>query len=238
MKHLIFYFFMCLLTGMGVHGVFDTVPIIAIILGLGSLIAAYFLKHTRKLFFLCLIIASVNLGVLLVSTSPAKTYSSIWSGLVKNYNNGTVTIEGIVDKSIRTTKVFGQKRQSFVLRRLVLDESRKLPGKIVVLAQNLPDVHFGDHLSMRGSLRNPEPQRNPHGFDQKAYFLTQGIYAIFDVKSLDGFKQKETSQLFYFIKNSILKRMKILSPVSQSVGSAIFLGERSALDSGLKRSST
>ena len=61
---------------------------------------------------------------------------------------------------------------------LLSDPSRAVPAKFLIRFQELIPLRYGKHLTLTGVLRQPDTQRNPGGFDYRAYLARQNVSGI------------------------------------------------------------
>ena len=64
--------------------------------------------------------------------------------------------------------------------RLLSDSAEQVSAKFLIRFQELLPLRYGKHLTLTGVLRQPQTQRNPGGFDYRAYLSRQGIVGIID----------------------------------------------------------
>ena len=61
---------------------------------------------------------------------------------------------------------------------LLSDPSRAVSAKFLIRFQELIPLRYGKHLTLTGMLRQPDTQRNPGGFDYRAYLARQNVSGI------------------------------------------------------------
>jgi len=242
MKYLLFYFFLCIITGIVLaSGVFHS-PAFYVLAGAACLILSLvFHKHFR-IFFVLLMGASVALGGFAYSTSARQIHSEQWDKWIAVYRGHVVEIEGTVIRDLKyRTAADGSDGMSFILGDLKLmrlegikkDRAVSVPGKLKAFISNgRSPIAYGDRMRVRGTLRAPQSQRNPSGLDYKKYLMTRGCYALLFTKDHTHLgKARHPLGMVYSLKNRILHRMEEVLPQEAAVVTkAIFLGERSDLD--------
>ena len=96
------------------------------------------------------------------------------------------------------------------------------------------DYKYGTAIVARGTLRQPSGQRNPGGFNYRAYLATQGIHG-----SIHGIKEIEDTGRIYghpplaiaeLVRRKIQGILESAYPDHSQVVRAMFLGERKSLD--------
>ena len=55
---------------------------------------------------------------------------------------------------------------------------RVVSAKLLVYFREPAPLHYGDHLELRGTLRRPQGQRNPGGFDYRSYLARRQVFGI------------------------------------------------------------
>ena len=55
---------------------------------------------------------------------------------------------------------------------------RVVKAKLLVFFREPIPLHYGDHLELRGTLRRPQGQRNPGGFDYRSYLARRQVFGI------------------------------------------------------------
>ena len=61
---------------------------------------------------------------------------------------------------------------------LLSDPSQNVSAKLLIRFQDLQSLRYGKHLTLTGMLRQPKSQRNPGGFDYRAYLNRQKVSGI------------------------------------------------------------
>ena len=67
---------------------------------------------------------------------------------------------------------------------LLSEPSQKVSTKLLVRFQDLQPLRYGKHLTLTGVLRQPQSQRNPGGFDYRAYLARQNVSGIINHQGL------------------------------------------------------
>ena len=61
---------------------------------------------------------------------------------------------------------------------LLESSDRVVQAKLLVYFREPVPLHYGDHLELRGTLRRPQGQRNPGGFDYRSYLARRQVFGI------------------------------------------------------------
>ncbi len=61
---------------------------------------------------------------------------------------------------------------------LLSNPTQKVSAKLLIRFQDLQPLRYGKHLTLTGMLRQPKSQRNPGGFDYRAYLNRQKVSGI------------------------------------------------------------
>ncbi|MDE0084430.1 MAG: ComEC family competence protein, partial [Candidatus Poribacteria bacterium] len=61
---------------------------------------------------------------------------------------------------------------------LLSEPSQTVSAKFLIRFQELMPLRYGKHLTLTGVLRQPDTQRNPGGFDYRAYLARQNVSGI------------------------------------------------------------
>lgn len=67
---------------------------------------------------------------------------------------------------------------------LLSGPAQRVSAKLLVRFQDLQPLRYGKHLTMTGVLRQPQSQRNPGGFDYRAYLARQKVSGIINHQGL------------------------------------------------------
>ena len=67
---------------------------------------------------------------------------------------------------------------------LLSDAAQKVSTKLLLRFQDRLPLRYGKHLTLTGVLRQPQSQRNPGGFDYRAYLARQKVSGIIEHKGL------------------------------------------------------
>ncbi|MBN2097872.1 MAG: DNA internalization-related competence protein ComEC/Rec2 [Candidatus Omnitrophica bacterium] len=123
-------------------------------------------------------------------------------------------------------------------------------GLIRVNAYGERKVYYGDELLLQGSLVRAPGERNPGGFDYRAYLADHNIFGLLKVNEKDAFvaigdilpiRAGTSSRLAWGVSLIRVKEglrgivYRHLEPAQAALLSAILLGERSALSEQTKK---
>ena len=60
----------------------------------------------------------------------------------------------------------------------LLETRETVQAKVLIRFQGLVSLRYGNRLTLSGTLRQPQPQRNPGGFDYRAYLSRKAVFGI------------------------------------------------------------
>ena len=60
----------------------------------------------------------------------------------------------------------------------LLETGETVRAKVLIRFQGLVSLRYGNRLTLSGTLRQPQPQRNPGGFDYQAYLSRKAVFGI------------------------------------------------------------
>ncbi len=60
----------------------------------------------------------------------------------------------------------------------LLETRETVQAKVLIRFQGLVSLRYGNRLTLSGTLRQPQPQRNPGGFDYQAYLSRKAVFGI------------------------------------------------------------
>ena len=60
----------------------------------------------------------------------------------------------------------------------LLETGETVQAKVLIRFQRLVSLRYGKRLTLSGTLRQPQPQRNPGGFDYRAYLSRKDVFGI------------------------------------------------------------
>ncbi len=60
----------------------------------------------------------------------------------------------------------------------LLETDETVQAKVLIRFQGLVSLRYGNRLTLSGTLRQPQPQRNPGGFDYQAYLSRKAVFGI------------------------------------------------------------
>ena len=67
---------------------------------------------------------------------------------------------------------------------LLSDPTQQVSAKFLIRFQSLVPLRYGKQITLTGVLQQPQDQRNPGGFDYRAYLARQDVVGIIDAKGL------------------------------------------------------
>ena len=127
---------------------------------------------------------------------------------------------------IRVEEINGKKQKN---RKFILNISKT----------EKENIQYGNYISFEGNYRRPSFQRNYHGFNQKSYFKTLGIYGTFKPKGkIEILKKRHLSfylQGMNYIRNKIIMQVnRTLKEKSRELFLGMLLGEKQQLSEEVK----
>ncbi len=156
----------------------------------------------------------------------------------------TVTLWGILARD----PVMSQKKTEIILQIRKIRKENKIcaaTGKVRFVNYNQQYHHFkyGDCIRATGILSAPADQRNPGGFDYKAYLAHKGIHGLFKISKSETFILTGENHGHFFLKTIIypVRRWirktihQTLSPEHAGFLNALILGEKSELSDTIKQ---
>ena len=148
--------------------------------------------------------------------------------------NQRISLSGTIckDPDIREDKTFLTMDSEGIL----LDGTFiKTSGRALIKVKSPTNrFNYGDHIRVRGYLREPYSSRNPGAFDYKRYLAQSSVFALLTVRSAGDikilFQERENpflSCIVYPVKHFILKTFQsTLSGAHKALLSGFVLGER------------
>ena len=123
---------------------------------------------------------------------------------------------------------------------LLSDPVQKVPAKMLIRFQDRQPLRYGKHLTLTGVFRQPRSQRNPGGFDYRAYLARQKVTGIIDHKGLLHIGKQSGFLPLRWIEALRLKTERVIDGVYSGLETAptrlnaqlikgILLGKRSDL---------
>lgn len=195
-----------------------------------------FIGHKQLIWLLCIL--AIFLGGLFLSNSHILPYPHIRNFTF--YKSESVIIRGVVVSFPQIKANFS----NFVLDAQELTWAGKIYsvcGEVLVKIFRKEDVAYADQLVLEGRLYRPYQAKNS-SFSYRDYLESQGIYSILTVnknKAIRYLNKSKTSplkSLAYKIRHKgKIVLFKNLKPVQAGIFSAMILGDRSKIPSGLRR---
>lgn len=93
---------------------------------------------------------------------------------------------------------------------LLSDSSKKVSAKLLIRFQDLQPLRYGKHLTLTGVLRQPQSQRNPGGFDYRAYLARQKVSGIIENQGLLQLGEQSGFLLLRWIEALRLKTEQVI----------------------------
>ena len=123
---------------------------------------------------------------------------------------------------------------------LLSDAAQKVSTKLLLRFQDRLPLRYGKHLTLTGVLRQPQSQRNPGGFDYRAYLARQKVSGIIEHKGLLQIGKQSGFLPLRWIEALRLKTERIIDSVYSGVKTSpsrlnaqllkgVLLGKRSDL---------
>ncbi|NIA28809.1 MAG: DNA internalization-related competence protein ComEC/Rec2 [Actinobacteria bacterium] len=201
-----------------------------------------FAKQFRRLFALCVILAFVVAGALLLQARV----SSFPRNHIRQYVDlpVPVAIEGTIDSPVDVR----EKAIKFVVNvdSIWVDYMPRLAcGKALITLYDLhASLKYGDHIVAKGRLASPSGERNPGEFNYRKYLAAKNIYAVMSVSSGRRFCLISRGngvwflqQLVYPVRSFIIRFVdKSLNGQSAALLKGLLVGARGDIDPNLKQS--
>lgn len=138
--------------------------------------------------------------------------------------------------------------QEVSLRGIIVDEpekrinhqklqirTEKIPGKILITTELLPEYKYGDEIEVKGELKQPVEFED---FNYQAYLAKDRIYLVVYSSRINLIAQNKGSRFFgviFSFKNKLRNIIEqVLLPPQSSVLKAVFLGDKFGLSNELK----
>lgn len=200
--------------------------------------------RSKPLFFFAL---GLSIVILINSHFPEKLPPHDVS-LQIDKSKAPLFVGGVIASEVETNDTsYGDHLVTFdLIAKEISGEETAMPlrvtGQIKVYLRN-PDkaLNYGDEILMKGDLRTPNGQRNPGGFDKKAYLERQGIRTLFygDPHSTPrilnhhrgNFLRERAIAVKHFLSRSL---SEAFSPRDAGFLKALFLGERRDMSEDFK----
>lgn len=124
------------------------------------------------------------------------------------------------------------------------DASQKVRGRLIIYTASpiAGTFSYGDEIRVRGRLKSPAQQRNPGGFDYRAYLAVRGLHSLLYADRQQGISscgRTRSGALHRFLIQPARKSMQkafraCCGPESLDFLTALLLGDKSSLDQDLK----
>lgn len=109
---------------------------------------------------------------------------------------------------------------------------------MVYIRPDHTEIKIGNKVKMSGEASAFEPARNPGNFDQRAYYIRQGIHVLVWAEDMEILSD-ETDQVQQFLSELRAGWKKVLTEhLGEYYGgtmSAVLLGDKSGLDAEMKK---
>ncbi len=241
MKHVLFFFFLVLATGIAlgrteflafVH------PAAAGAVTAGLLVLAWLTAGRHRFPSAALLLSCMTLGLFIGLASPHPILEKKWEAALGGVSGRTVTLEGTMSEGRRVqTDAYGRERYAFFID----DLSGAIPGGVRVAGILKPGMtlpKYGERVRVTGGLSVPAGRTNPAGFDWRRFLMTRGAYAVMraDAFEVTGPPRGWRGAALALREKWIRCMDAGLSPDASDISKAIYLGERSELDPDFRRS--
>ena len=119
------------------------------------------------------------------------------------------------------------------LRLLKTDET--VQAKLLIRFQGLEPLRYGKRLTLTGTLRQPEPQRNPGGFNYRAYLARRAVFGIIyhqgllEIGKQAGFPPLRWTESLRLRTEEVIDEVYENESLDAQVLKGIMLGKRSDL---------
>ena len=173
---------------------------------------------------------------IICAISAASFHAFIPSRLVPIANAEKFYLAGkIVSEVERERSRYGEQKVSFVL------ESANPRGRVKVFLKNQKEsFSYGDQIAALGSIQVPRGQRNPGGFNYRAYLSNNGVSWIFFGEKNVQSKILARHKGFWLREKALALREKFSQSLKRNFPkdeaaflNALLLGERSGLEESL-----
>ena len=99
------------------------------------------------------------------------------------------------------------------LRLLKTDET--VQAKLLIRFQRLEPLRYGKRLTLTGTLRQPQPQRNPGGFNYRAYLARKAVFGIIYHQGLLKIGEQAGFPLLRWTESLRLRTEEVIDEVYQ-----------------------
>lgn len=114
-------------------------------------------------------------------------------------------------------------------------KTERIPGKILITTELLPEYEYGDEIEVKGELKQPVEFED---FNYQQYLAKDKIYLVVYSSRINLIAQNKGSQFFgviFSFKNKLRNIIEqVLLPPQSSVLKAVFLGDKFGLSNELK----
>lgn len=186
----------------------------------------------RPLCYMCLMFLIIKSIIIIVNggqnlSMPAASFFQEWEG--KEFY-----IRGQIYKKQNKSKI-----QIFYLKNssIFYNNQWKYNSKILVYDDTFQNIPVGKTVLLKGQISGLQEARNPGNFDQKSYYVKEGICGIVwseQILKVTG-EEKRLQEKLYQIRIEWKRTlMQILGEKQGGVLSAILLSEKSVMDEEIK----
>ncbi len=102
---------------------------------------------------------------------------------------------------------------------LLSNPTQKVSAKLLIRFQDSQPLRYGKHLTLTGMLRQPQSQRNPGGFDYRAYLNRQKVSGIINHKGLLQIGEQSGVLPLRWIEALRLKTERVIDSAYSGLGS-------------------
>lgn len=117
----------------------------------------------------------------------------------------------------------------------LLKTGETVQAKLLIRFQRLEPLRYGKRLTLTGTLRQPEPQRNPGGFNYRAYLARRAVFGIIYHQGLLEIGEQAGFPLLRWTESLRLRTEEVIDEVYENesldaqVLKGIMLGKRGDL---------
>ncbi|MBF0253822.1 MAG: DNA internalization-related competence protein ComEC/Rec2 [Candidatus Omnitrophica bacterium] len=208
------------------------------------ILLSFVLRRADKCFAVLLVASSVLMGGVSASHSVCAVRASSWEATILALDGNEVSFEGTVEDNLNTRPVRGAQVWTGFwmgdLRRAgAAGSGVRVPGRLKVSWIG-PDtgLAYGDRVVVRGTVELPRGLRNPGGFDERLYMARRNVFGVLRADEIRKTGRRGGLKGLALSARSRLSRKfrDALAPSAAGMVEALFLGERSGLDTDFKAS--